>query len=438
MDKTNILVKVFNDFARGDAWWEVLIVALCALLTYGTYRVARHYLLKFEKPNSFLRPAARRLLPPFVLLLLLATVELFVSTLSDLSYLPPLRVRGNLVNLMASLVFVWLLLRLFFVLIFVAFQRANWVRMVMRVIEIVVWVSVVFRISGLFDIIGKQISSLSFLPNEGAIDPANWVRGGLIIAMTLLFTLAISAVIERKLLDTRSMAPNLQIVLGRLAKALLVTLGVLFSLSLVGFPLGSLSIFGGALGVGLGFGLQKIMSNYISGFIILTDRSVQIGDFVTVDNFFGQVTQITTRYMMIRGTDGTEAIVPNETVLTSVVENHTCSDGQLMLNTSVSINHSSDIGLAMQLIFEAVKRERRVLKEPGPNVFFKEFGEHALVLQAFFWIDDLGAGRLSLISRINLSILELFQESGIELALPKRIVRNVTDTPDTELLPVNE
>lgn len=429
MDKRTLLLKIIADFKQGDGLWELAIVAVCGILSYLIYRLVRAYIVS-AKPKAILRPVVTKLAFPVALLVLLGVAALLIS------YFPntigkTINSTGNIIALFSGLATVWLFLRIFFVLLFVAFQRAYWVHMVMRVVEIAVWISVIFKIFGVFEVISNQLSSLSFLPNSQGLNFDLLAQAILIITLTLLFTLAISAIIERKLRDNRAIAPNFQIVLGRSIKALLVTIGILFSLSWVGFPLTSLSIFGGALGVGLGFGLQKIMSNYVSGFIILTDRSVKIGDFVTVDGFFGQVTQITTRYMLIQGVDGTEAIVPNETVLTSVVENHTCSDNLLMLSTSVSIDYGSDIGLAMKLISEAIKQERRVLKEPAPSVFFKEFSENALVLQAFFWIGDLEAGRLSLISRVNLTILELFQEHGIEIALQKHIIQ----TKDTSTVP---
>jgi small-conductance mechanosensitive channel len=214
-------------------------------------------------------------------------------------------------------------------------------------------------------------------------------------------------------------------VLSRLAKTVLVVLAVLIALPLVGIDLTVLSVFGGALGVGIGFGLQKIAANYISGFIILLDRSITPGALVTIDNRHGEVTRITARYLVVKGLDGTEAIIPNETAVSSTVINHSYSDPRVRVDVPVQVSYDSDVELAMRLMREAAEAHPRVLKEPAPAVVLKQFGESGIDLEMYLWIADPEAGRANLRSDLNLAIFRAFKAHGIEIPFPQRDVRIV-------------
>jgi small-conductance mechanosensitive channel len=197
----------------------------------------------------------------------------------------------------------------------------------------------------------------------------------------------------------------------------------MIGLPLVGIDLTTLSVFGGALGVGLGFGLQKIASNYVSGFIILLDRSIRLGNVISVAGERGQVTRITTRYTVLTSTTGVEAIVPNEVLVGSVVRNESLNDPKIQFPLRVQVSNSSDVEHAMRLMEQAAQTQERVLKAPPAQAGIVEFADNGIVLEVGFWITDPESGTSSLRSDINLAIWKSFKAAGIEIPGPQRDVR---------------
>jgi small-conductance mechanosensitive channel len=213
-------------------------------------------------------------------------------------------------------------------------------------------------------------------------------------------------------------------VLAKLFRAVLLLVGILVALSMVGIDLTVLSVFGGALGVGIGLGLQKLASNYIAGFTILLDRSVRIGDMITVDNRFGIVSKATARYVVLRSLDGVEAIVPNETMVTTTVLNHSYTSRDIRLGVPVQISYDSDLDLAMQLMTEAALSEPRVLRQPNPPaVLILRFAESGIELELAVWIKDPENGQNNLRSALYLRIWRSFRARGIRIPYPQREIR---------------
>jgi len=194
-------------------------------------------------------------------------------------------------------------------------------------------------------------------------------------------------------------------------------------LPVMGIDLTVLSVFGGALGVGLGFGLQKLASNYLSGFIILLDRSIRLGDWITADNHYGEVKRITTRYTVVRSQSGVEAIIPNDTLITTTVLNNTYEDKKLRLSVKVSVAYSTKIEAVLGLLAEIAARHPRVLAEPPPNALVLALGDNGIELEAGFWIEDPEKGRQNICSEISVAILTEFDARGIEIPFPQREVR---------------
>jgi small-conductance mechanosensitive channel len=240
--------------------------------------------------------------------------------------------------------------------------------------------------------------------------------------VTLIAAVWLSGSVERKLMRA-PLDSNLRIVLARLSKVAMMFLALMITLPLVGIDLTALSVFGGALGVGLGFGLQKIMANYVSGFIILLDRSIRIGNIVQVGADGGEVTQITTRYTVLKHPGGNEFIVPNETLIGTTVQNQTYSNSRIRLATSVGVAYDTDLDLATRLMAEAAKAQPRALAEPAPKVFLTQFADSAINLEVGFWIDDPEEGKGNIVSDVNFAIWRSFKEHGIAIPFPQREVR---------------
>jgi small-conductance mechanosensitive channel len=217
---------------------------------------------------------------------------------------------------------------------------------------------------------------------------------------------------------------SLRMAFTKAARTFLLVLAVLIALPAVGIDLTVLSVFGGALGVGLGFGLQKIASNYVSGFIILLDRSIRIGDLITVDNRFGQVTQINTRYTLLKAQDGTESIIPNETLITQTVVNQSLSKPEVRVVLPIQVAYSTDLDQAKEILLGVAKNHPRVVQTgaEAPKVLLREFADNGINLDLAVWIRDPEEGQMNLRSDLNWALWTAFKEAGIEIPFPQRVV----------------
>jgi small-conductance mechanosensitive channel len=248
------------------------------------------------------------------------------------------------------------------------------------------------------------------------------VQGLLSSGAVLVLALWISAAVENRVLNRAVHDLSLRRVAANVLRSVLLLVGLLFALSAVGVDLTALSVLGGALGVGLGFGLQKLASNYVSGFVILFERSLRIGDMVKVDNFEGVVTDIKTRYTLIRAPNGREAIVPNEKVITERVENLSLADTRVLLTTDIAVGYDSDVAQVQRILCEAATSTQRVLRDPGPIAHLNKFGADGLEFTLQFWIDDPANGQINVRSEVNLRILEGLRSAGVEIPFPQRVV----------------
>jgi len=253
-------------------------------------------------------------------------------------------------------------------------------------------------------------------------------RDALVLILAIVAALWISGFLEHQLMRSKTGDMNVRVVVAKLFRALLLLIGVLIALSVVGIDITVLSVFGGALGVGIGLGLQKLASNYIAGFTILLDRSVRIGDMITVDNRFGIVSKATARYVVVRSLDGIEAIVPNETLVTTTVLNHSYTSREIKLGVPVQISYDSDLDLAMRLMTDVALGEPRVLRQPNPPlVVVLRFADNGIDLELAVWINDPENGQGNLKSALYLGIWRAFQASGVKIPYPQREVRLVAD-----------
>ena len=250
--------------------------------------------------------------------------------------------------------------------------------------------------------------------------------GVAVVVVALVVTLWISGFIEQRLTLATQLDANLRVVLAKFVRAVLIVVAVLIALEQIGFDLTLLTVFGGALGVGIGLGLQKLASNYIAGFTILLDRSIRIGDLVTVDGRTGIVSSATSRYIVVRSGDGIEAIVPNETVVTTTVLNHSYTTPQVRVTVQVQVSYESDVEKALALLVEIALRESRVLRgAQAPKAFAVSFADSGINLELGVWINDPQVGHLDLRSSLNLAILKAFAANGIQIPYPQRDVRIV-------------
>lgn len=333
---------------------------------------------------------------------------------------------ATLLTLVASLLSAMVLVRVAVYLFHEVFVQAGWSRQRERAISILIWTGFALHISGIWPEIRAVLESIAFPLGKQRITLLLILQGLLSVATTLLLAMWLGRLLEKRLMAAQSLDLSLRVVFTKIVRTVLVVVAVLVALPLVGIDLTVLSVFGGALGVGLGFGLQKIASNYVSGFIILLDRSVRIGDLINVSDRQGVVSAITARYVVLKATDGTEAIIPNETLITATVLNLSFSDKTLRLALPIQVAYGTDLEQAMDLLRSVTDGEDRILNEPAPQVFLRGFGESGVDLELGLWVKDADQGTLGLRSALNLKIWRSFEAAGIDIPCPRRDVRVLT------------
>lgn len=304
-----------------------------------------------------------------------------------------------------------------------AYRERPLVRALERTISWVAWLAMVLWVSGLMPVLLEELDQITWKVGGTTLSVRTLLEGTLTAGAVLIFTLWISSAIEARLLRSATGGElSLRMAASNATRALLVFVGLLLTLSALGINLSALSVLGGAIGVGVGFGLQKLAANYVSGFVILAERSMRIGDSVRVDNFEGRITQINARYTVIRALNGRESIVPNEMLITSRVENLSLADAQVWQFSVVSVSYDSDVELVMRLLLQAASNHERVLRDPKPSVNLTSFGTDGLEFKVGYWIADPENGSDNLKSLINLDILRSLRENQIEIPYPQRVV----------------
>lgn len=412
--RIDTLDEWFAALAQPTALTELAALVACVLLAWLLVRVASRAHLVADG-NSIL--FGRRVVDGVLFPLLLLTFAYAAQTL--LARLFPVAVFKVAVPVLLSLAAI----RLGVKVLQVAFKEAPFVRALERTISWLAWLAMVLWVSGLLPVILEELDGIKWKVGNSTLSVRTMLEGAVTAGVVLLITLWISAAIETRLL--RSATGNelsLRKAVSNATRAVLMFVGLLMALSAVGIDLTALSVLGGAIGVGIGFGLQKLAANYVSGFVMLAERSVRIGDNVRVDNFEGRITDINARYTVVRSLGGRESIVPNEMFISNRIENLSLADSRVLQSTVVSVSYDSDVDLVMRLLTEAALAQDRVLRDPGPGVNLTNFGTDGLEFTLNYWMTDPENGQQNLRSRINLAILQSLRENGIEIPYPQRVI----------------
>lgn len=330
---------------------------------------------------------------------------------------------AGVLKLASTLLAVMVLIRLTVYLLRYIFAPSGWVRTIESLIVYLAWVIVALHLTGLLPDVVAFLDETGFSIGRRQISILLILQAVVTAVLTLTATLWVGRILENKVMRAEQIELNLRVVLSKLLRILLIVVGVLVALSAIGFDITLLSVFGGALGVGLGFGLQKIASNYLSGFIILLDHSLHMGDVLTVDGHYGVVHQLRGRYLVLRKLDGTEVVIPNDTLISSTVINHSYSDRNARALMPIQVSYDSPLDSAMKIMREAALGHPRVLQTPGPEVQVQGLGENGIDLQLSIWVNDPEEGFGSLKSSLYLKILADFRAAGIVIPFPQREVR---------------
>ena len=409
------LTAWLEGFMQPTVLVELAVLASCVLLAWGVAASARRALGMQDEKTSVL--FGRSVIDGGLFPALLLAMGYFARS-ALLKYVP-LAVFKVAIPVLVSLV----VIRVGVKVLQVALHGAPWVKVLERSISWLAWLGMVLWVSGLLPLVLKELDDITWTMGNATMSLRTMLEGAITAAAVLILALWVSAAIEARLLRKAVGAElSLRKAVSNATRALLMFLGLIVALSAVGIDLTALSVLGGAIGVGIGFGLQKLASNYVSGFVILAERSMRIGDNVRVDGFEGVISDINTRYTVIRSLGGRESIVPNEVLITTRVENLSLADTRVWLSTVVSVAYDSDVNLVRRLLEEAASNQPRVVRDPGPSASLSAFGADGLEFTLGYWIDDPENGQLGLRSDINLAVLASLRSNGVEIPFPQRVV----------------
>jgi small-conductance mechanosensitive channel len=414
-----LITSISSDLRETTIVWQLAAIAIAFAAAWAINRWLRPRLTGMEgRWRAGLAGIERALFPVSALLCVLVGEAL----LAEWNPISLLRLTEALLVALAIVRVVGYLLRS-------AFNDSPKLEALERAIGWFVWIGLALHLANLLPAIRGFLGGITFPIGKHEISLLLMIRGAFSVVVTLLIALWLGRLIESRLMSSAALDINLRTILSKLVKAVLILFAVLFALSAVGLDLTLLSVFGGALGVGLGFGLQKIASNYVSGFIILADRSVSIGNTVTIDSREGVVTRMTSRYVVVRSLDGTEAIIPNETIITSTVVSQSYSDPRVRVPIPIQIAYESDLEATIALMLEIAREHPRVLADPGPTVVVQMFADSGINLELGVWINDPDAGRGNLRSDLYRALWKAFQKHEIRIPYPQREVRVIGAEP---------
>lgn len=414
---SRLIAEISADLGNTSLLIQLLALMSCFLLAWLLSRSIQRYFATVDQSSGVLKIGVEsfsRVLWPLLALIFLFFAKLILGKFQH----------TGLLKLFFPILSSFALIRFTFYVLRRAFVRdgtvGNALLLFEKVFATLVWLALVLHFTGMWESIFQALEEIILPIGKSKVSLLAVLQGIASVALTVVLALWISALLEARLLLIPNMHSSLRVVLSRLGRAIFILLAILISLSLVGIDLTVLSVFGGALGVGLGLGLQRITSSYVSGFIILFDRSLSIGDLVTVDKFSGSVTQINTRYTVLKGTDGVESIIPNEMFVSNPVQNLSLTDRSVVLVTDFTVAYDTDLDSLFPALVELVSQVPRVSANNPPSAYLLRFGADGFELRVSFWIEDPENGRTNVISDVNRAILVLIRERGIELPFPQR------------------
>jgi small-conductance mechanosensitive channel len=299
---------------------------------------------------------------------------------------------------------------------------------IIRSVAFIAWVGLLLRAT---DLMPEVLDALDTYHVTQQVTVLDVLKVVLALFLSITVALWISRVTEGRVMAAESLEPTTRLVISKITRVIAILLAIFVALPMAGIDVTTLSVFTGALGVGLGFGLQKVASNYVSGFIVLLDRSIRIGDVILVDGRRGQVIAIQSRCTVIRSSDGVESIIPNEKLITDSIGHHTYSSSRVAASITTTIAYGSDVDQACAILVELAKKHRRVLADPGPSASVKQLGERGIDLELTVWINDPVNGDGDIRSHVLKGVLTAFPEAKIGIPPPQREVRLIAtaETP---------
>ncbi len=411
----NLITHLIHESHQTDLLWQVGVLLVCGLLSWGIVRLFNKFIVDRHPDWQVDRSNLTHLAVPLI--------ALFLVALGRNLLIPDHEV--HLLNIAIPLLVALVLVRVLSYMLRHVFKNNASLAVWERYIAWTIWIGFALHITGLFPVIDSILDNVSFESGHHHFSLFLALEALIVVILAIIGALWMSQLIETQLMRATVMDPSLRLALIKTIRTLLLIAGVLIALPAVGIDITVLSVFGGALGVGLGFGLQKVASNYVSGFIILLDRSIRPGDMITVDNKYGEVSQLNTRYTLLRVLDGTEIIIPNETLMTSTVINHSFTKRDVSVKLPIQVGYDSDLVQVQEIMKSIALKHPRVLKTDGytASAFLTDFGDSGINFALTVWIADPEEGQSGLVSDLYMQIWAAFKQNNIEIPYPRRDIQ---------------
>ena len=344
-------------------------------------------------------------------------------------FLHAFKAKTGIVDLAISLIGLLLLIRLAVFVVRVSIGQRTQVKGWGNTIALVIWAFAALHLLGWFDPVVEALDSVGLKAGETRITVWSVLKLLFTVSAFVLVAAWLARWVERRLMGMQGLAMSMRIGVAKFAQAFLIGLSLLLGLNAAGLDLTTLNVLTGAIGIGLGFGLQAITSNFVSGFVLLMDRSIKPGDVIsftgttgTSTEGFGWVQELRGRYVVVRDRDGVETLVPNQHLITNPVINWSYTDPRVRLKLPVRISYRDDVEVALALLLQAADGQPRILRDPAPVARLMGFADHGMDLELRFWITDPQEGVNNVRSDVNRAIWRLFRENGITIPVAQREV----------------
>jgi len=410
---SNLIAPLIDTLGSAAMWTEAAVLAAIALVIgFAVYRLRRWAQTQDGLRDHLTHSDWNRLVLPAALLPAVLIGRAILGHWQSV----------HVFNLVMPLLLSFIAIQGCFFLLRRILRPSRALQVVGKTVSWLVWIVFALHLTGYLDEAIAALNAVGFNVGEQHLSLYTLLVGLLSVTLTLMLALWLAHLLESRLIGNMPLAPNLRLAFSKLARSLFIVLAVLIALPLVGIDITVLSVFGGALGVGLGLGLQKIAANYVSGFTLLLEQSIRIGDMIQVDRHYGEVKEIATRYTVLRALDGSESIIPNELMIINPVVNRSLTDKNYLLSVPVQVAYGSDLERVRDILLDIAGRAERVQHEPPPSVRLLDFGESGINMALTVWIADPEEGELNLRSDLNWTIWAAFKREHIEFPFPQRVV----------------
>lgn len=395
-----------------DTLIEVAVIVVALLMAYLIAHPLKKRLQRLLDAQTWRDRVPGRLLSVFLPLIsfLFAILLLRVGSETLAGYELP----TALVDTAARLLTAWLIIRLSTAML----KDSNWARL----LSIAAWIIAALHILNLLIPVINLLDQLAIDLGGMRISMLLLIKGVIVFAVLLKLASSGSSILEKRILSFEELTPSVQVLLSKALKITLLSVAVIVALSSLGINLSAFAFIGGAIGVGVGFGLQKVVSNLVSGVILLLDRSIKPGDVIAIGSTYGRIQSLGARYVSVATRDRTEYLIPNEDLITTQVINWSFSDKLVRLKIIVGVSYASDIHEVMRIMVEAATNIPRVLANPKPVCQLKNFGDSSVDMELRIWISDPENGISNVSSAVRVAIWDVFKEHKIEIPYPQRDV----------------